>query len=234
MPPKSLISCLLVCGFIMHGAVGPAIAATADEIKKQQDQIRERSKDIEDRALAEKQARERDEARKALELREKQWREEYPNAPFPRNGLPDPGRQPPRPPLASQPGPVTGDPANRSLQATLNQIDYELKSLNQRLMRLEQLLNAQAGHGNAALPPPPPQPPASNNPPHPTNLKDAISEQQAEIRNRSRAIEDRARYDADMRERMETRNTQFGGNGYITPKVISDYYLGPKEPPLRR
>ena len=61
-----------------------ARSATPEEIKKQQDQIRERSKETEDKAQSDKQAREREEARKAQELRDKQWKEENPNSPLPR------------------------------------------------------------------------------------------------------------------------------------------------------
>ena len=214
-----------------------ARSATPEEIKKQQDQIRERSKETEDKAQSDKQAREREEARKAQELRDKQWKEENPNSPLPRPALPDPAN---RPPVSSggmmAPPPLIGDPNARSVQAALAQIDFELRNINQRLQRLEQMLNAQG----QTRPPPALTGGGSNPNPRPPTLTDTIADQQAQIRERSRANDNRAQAEANEKEWAERRRAQDQRNGadnrdsFITPAVVSDYYLGPKEPPLRR
>jgi hypothetical protein len=227
-----------------HSAAGdPAPKPTlADDIKKQQDQIRDRSKDIEDRALAEKQARDREEARKALELREKQWREEYPNAPFPRTGGSNP--PPPVPRTQSTVLPQTATDPTRATQAMLRQVEQELRLIDERLSRIEALLLEQgvptggsgggaggrSGGGSSQ---------GSGSSPQSSSLKDEIRAQQAEIRNRSREIESRAKAEANTKAYFEARREadllreQAADRGFITPKVISDYYLGPKEPRLR-
>lgn len=227
----------LVALMLVGMTANAAHSATPEEIKKQQDQIRERSKDIEDKAQADKQAREREEARKAQELRDKQWKEENPNSPLPRPNMADPAH---RPPVSSggmiAPQPLPGDPSARSVQAALAQIDYELKNINQRLQRLEQMLNAQ-GH---TPPPPAPTGGGSNPPPRPQSLSDSIADQQAQIRERSRAIENRAQAEANEKEWADRRRAQdqrYGADNrdsFITPSVVADYYLGPKEPRLRR
>ena len=238
---KPFTTTALVALLLIGVTATTARSATPEEIKKQQDQIRERSKDIEDKAQADKQAREREEARKAQELRDKQWKEENPNSPLPRPNMPDPAH---RPPVSSggmiAPPPLNGDPNARSVQAALAQIDYELKNINQRLQRLEQMLNAQ-GH----TPPPPAMTGGGNNPSprppsQPASITDSIADQQAQIRERSRAIENRAQAEANEKEWAERRRAQDQRNGadnrdgFITPSVVADYYLGPKEPRLRR
>ncbi len=236
----SRLKTLCVTGLLGLSLLGmmpdAARSATPEEIKKQQDQIRERSKDIEDKAQADKQARDREEARKAQELRDKQWKAENPNSPLPRIGNPDPPYQGQRPPLSSggmtPPPPYGGDPNGRTVQAALAQIDYELKTINQRLQRLESLLSSQGHTSNT--------PPTGNIPPRPASLTDQIADQQAQIRERSRAIENRAQALADEKEWADQRRAQEqryradNRESFITPSVVSDYYLGPKEPRLRR
>ena len=242
---KPLTATILVALLLLGMAPGPARSATADEIKKQQDQIRERSKDTEDKAQAEKQAREREDARKAQELRDKQWKDENPNSPFPRGGNPDPAHQALRPPVA--PGgmvapPSSGNPDTRFVQAALAQIDNELKLITQRLQRLEQMLNAQGHAGGHAGGPANggSGSPTNNAPSRSGSQTDSIADQQAQIRERSRAIENRAQAEAnekewaDIRKAQEQRNRADNSDTFITPSVVADYYLGPKEPRLRR
>jgi len=161
-----LLPAVLPCGL----ALQPAGAATPEEVKKQQDQIRDRAKDIEEKAQADKQAREREEARKAQELRDKQSREENPANPLPRNITLDPSRQPPRPTPSAMTPPY---PDPRMAPATLVQLEAEMLALAQRHQRLEQMLNAKGNNSPPpdATPPPPAEPhPDTRNrrpPPHP-------------------------------------------------------------------
>ena len=228
---KPLTLAALVALLLFGRATDPAYGATAEEIKKQQDQIRERSKDIEDKARADKQAHDREEARKAQELREKQWKEEHPNSPFPRGGNADPSHQAQRPPAPSGgimiAPPLSGDPNARAVQAAMVLIDKELKSLNQRLQKLEQLLNTQGQSGST--------PHSGSTPPRPVSHSDAMTDQQAQIRERSRAqAEVNEKEWADLRKAQEQRNNAENSERFITPSVVADYYLGPKEPRLRR
>lgn len=218
----ALCSLLLSAALLALPVIRSADAATAEDVKKQQEQIRDRAKEIDDKAQAEKQAREREEARKAQELRDKQSREENPTNPLPRSTVIDPSRQPIRPS-----GNAMTPPYPRTASPTLAQLEAEMLALAQRVQRLEQLLAAQ---GHTITPP-------ATGPKRP-------GDGQSESGNRNRTTEEQTRNQlqaqanerewAEMRKAQDQRNSENAGAGFITPSVVADYYLGPKEPPLRR
>jgi hypothetical protein len=83
--------------------------------------------------------KERDDRKKAEELREKQWIEEYPNVPFPRSTPSYPAQQRQAAPYAPQ-IPIQ----NQSSGEISNQmaIIQQLNDISQRLSRIEALINS--------------------------------------------------------------------------------------------
>ena len=115
----------------------------AELIRAQQEQIRLRAKEIEDRALADKSMKERDDRKKAEELREKQWIEEYPNVPFPRSTPSYPAQQRQAAPYAPQVPIQNQSSGELSNQMTIIQ---QLNDISQRLARIESIMNNRANN----------------------------------------------------------------------------------------
>ena len=125
------------------GPTNQTAPTQADQIRAQQEQIRQRAKEIEDRALADKSIKERDDRKKAEEMREKQWIEEYPNVPFPRSTPQYPLQQRQAAPYAPQ-IPIQ----NQSSGELSNQmiIIQQLNDISQRLSRIEAIINNRANN----------------------------------------------------------------------------------------
>jgi hypothetical protein len=177
--------------------VSLALAQTPQDIQK-------RSREIEERALAEKKNREQDETQKIELQRQRQWNEEHPGVPYPRQSTPvnSPGN------FSSSQNSVINrsrEIESRALteKCQREQADFQTKELQRERQWLEE---------KPGIPYPRQVAPACGNTQNnsvnsssPQSIQTANVAKQAEITDRSREIEARALTEKCLREQTEQR-----------------------------
>jgi hypothetical protein len=174
-------------------------------------QIQQQSKDIEDKALAEKRARDQEEAQKIELQRQRQWTEEHPGVPYPRQ--PTPGN-------SSVILPRSSDPIiNRSREiesraltekCQREQADFQTRELQRERQWVEE---------KPGIPYPRQAAPACGNTqnnsannlqpaPNQAQLQPANTTPQDSITQRSREIEARALFEKCLREQADQRTLE--------------------------